>query len=348
MMEKSSEFLKVNENSKDQVIFLLMVFVGVFVSSYLSQGNLEWSIADGLSSTFAVGLGAILIKLMLNYYPVGAVKSWPTLLFSLVLAALFTYGNQKLWESGWLGFAENLILFKATVPLRVSIGTWLFHLVGMNVLSNRSSTKDIHQLQHEESRQKLSTDAELHYLRQQMQPHFLFNSLNSINALLKRDPEKARNMVQGLADFYRKNLKTDSKKWTVVATEMEAITQYFYLEKIRFGHRLNYEIDIPEGVSTLKLPSLLLQTLVENAVKHGLYGVTGEVLIQIEARQKEGNLEVTVRNPSEEDAKKASGTGFGLESLERRLFLIFGRKDLLNYNQSGGQFTAILKIPQIK
>ncbi|GAB2995500.1 hypothetical protein GCM10027284_12700 [Cyclobacterium sediminis] len=348
MMEKSPEFLKVNENSKDQVIFLLMVFAGVFVSAYLSQGNLEWSIADGLVSTISVGLGAILIKLMLNYYPVGVVKSWPTLLFSLVLAAVLTYGNQMLWGSGWLGFAENLILFKVTVPLRISIGTWLFHLVGMNVLSNRSSTKDIHKLQHEESRQKLSTDAELHYLRQQMQPHFLFNSLNSINALLKRDPEKARNMVQGLADFYRKNLKADSKKWTVVATEIEAITQYFYLEKIRFGQRLNYEIDIPESILTLKLPSLLLQTLVENAVKHGLYGVTGEVSIQIEGKLKEGNLEITVRNPSEENSKKATGTGFGLESLDRRLFLIFGRKDLLSYSQSEGQFTAILKIPQIK
>lgn len=92
----------------------------------------------------------------------------------------------------------------------------------------------------------------------------------------------------------------------------------------------------------------MLQTLVENAVKHGLYGVTGEVLIQIEASQKEDCLEVTVTNPSDENSKKASGTGFGLESLERRLFLIFGRKDLLDYSQSDGHFTATLKIPQIK
>ena len=347
-MEKSPEFLKINENSKDQVIFLLMVFAGTFLTAYLEQGNVEWSIADGLISAFTFGLGAILIKLMLNYYPVGEVKSWPTLLFSLVLAALLTYGNQILWESGWLVFAEDKIVYGNTVPLRICIGTWLLHLVGINVLSNRSSSKDFNKLQHEESRQKLSTDAELHYLRQQMQPHFLFNSLNSINALLKRDPEKARNMVQGLAEYYRKNLKSDSKEWTDLASEMEAITQYFYLEKIRFGHRLSYEITIPKSISTLKLPSLLLQTLVENAVKHGLYGVTGEVLIQIEASQKEDCLEVTVTNPSDENSKKALGTGFGLESLERRLFLIFGRKDLLDYSQSDGHFTATLKIPQIK
>ena len=344
----SPEFLKTDEKTKDQGIFLLMVFVGVFVINYLDQGNLEWSIADGLFSTFTFGLGAILIKLILNYYPVGAIKSWPTFLFSMVLAVILTYGNQRLWESGWLGFAEYLALFEPTFPFRVCIGTWLFHLVGMNVLSNRSSTKNITKLQHEESRQKLSADAELHYLRQQMQPHFLFNSLNSINALLKRDPEKAQNMVQGLAEFYRKNLKTDSKKWTLVGSEIDAITQYFYLEKIRFGHRLNYEIDIPEDVQTLKLPSFLLQTLEEKAVKHVLYGVTGAVLIQIAGSLKEGDLEITVRNPSEEKFKKASGTGFGLESLDRRLFLIFGRKDLLSYSQGDGQFTATLKIPQIK
>lgn len=347
-MEKSPEFLKINENSKDQVIFILMIFVGTLSSSYYWQGSIEWSILDAVSSTFTFGIGALLIRLMLNYYPIGKVKSWPTVLFAFVLAALLTYGNQKLWDSGWLGFFGNMPLFDSTIPLRISTGTLLFHLVGMNVLSNRSNTKDMSKYQHEESLQKMATDAELHYLRQQMQPHFLFNSLNSINALLKRDPEKARDMVQGLADFYRNNLKTDSKKWAIVAAEMETITQYFYLEKIRFGHRLSYEINMSESTSNLKLPSLLLQTLVENAVKHGLYGVTGEVLIQIEAMEKDGYLEITVQNPSEENSKKASGTGFGLESLERRLFLIFGRKDLLKCKQSNCHFTATLKIPQLK
>ena len=347
-MEKSHESYLINDNYGDHVIFLLTVFAGVFGSTYYWQGNLEWSTVDALLSTITLGIGVFLIRLMLNYYPVGKIKSWPTILFSLTIAGILTFVNRLLWESGWLEYTDALALFDTTIFLRGTVTTLLLHLIGLIVLSDKSSTKDLNMLQQEEIRQKLSTDAELHYLRQQMQPHFLFNSLNSINALLVRDPERAREMVQGLADFYRGNLKMHPKKWEQVDNEMKIIGQYLKLEKIRFGHRLKYEINLPENASTLKLPSLMVQGLVENAVKHGLYGVTGDVLIQIDVSQKDNDLLISVQNPCDGDLGQASGTGFGLESLERRLFLVFGRKDLLEYQEVDGQFTATLKIPQLR
>ncbi|WP_339923395.1 histidine kinase [uncultured Cyclobacterium sp.] len=347
-MEKSHESFMINDNLGDHVVFLLMVFSGVFGSTFYWQNNMEWSIADAILSTITFGIGAILMKLMLNYYPVGKIKSWPTILFALIIASLLTFSNQLLWDANWLNYTEPLALFNASLAVRVTVATLLFHLIGFSVLSNKSSTKDFNRLQQEESRQKLSNDAELHYLRQQMQPHFLFNSLNSINALLARDPEKARVMVQGLADFYRDNLKMDPKKWEPVEKEMKSIGQYLKLEKIRFGHRLKYAINLPEKASPLKLPSLMVQTLVENAVKHGLYGVTGDVLIRIDVSQEGNDLLITVQNPCDDTSGNAPGTGFGLESLHRRLFLVFGRKDLLTHQVTAGQFTATLKIPQIQ
>jgi hypothetical protein len=347
-MEKSHVSFMTNGTIWDHVIFLLMVFTGVFCSSYFWQKSLEWSFLDAIFSTIGFGFGALLLKLMLTYYPVGKIKSWPTIMFALLIASALTFVIPLVWEAGLALDSDFLTLYQASIPFRVAAGTLIFHLLGLIVFSDKSNSKDFKKLEQEEIRQKLSIEAELHYLRQQMQPHFLFNSLNSINALLIRDPEKAREMVQGLADFYRENLRMDAKKWVEIEKEMNVIGQYLLLEKIRFGHRLKVEINLPEHVSTFKLPSLMVQTLVENAVKHGLYGVMGDVLIAIDARKKGNYLEIIVQNPCEVHSNNPSGTGFGLESLHRRLFLIFGRKDLLNYQISNGLFTATLKIPQIK
>lgn len=332
----------------DHVIFLFMVFSGVFCSSYFRNESLEWSFLDAVYSTTVFGLGAFLIKLMLAYYPLGKIKSWPTILFALIIASAFTFVIPLAWEAGLRPDAGFRAFYQLTIPFRVAFGTMVFYLLGLIVVADKSNSKDFEIMEQEEIRQKLSNDAELHYLRQQMQPHFLFNSLNSINALMVRDPEKAREMVQGLADFYRENLRMDAKKWVEIEKEIKVISQYLLLEKIRFGHRLKVKINLTEHVAAFKLPSLMMQTLVENAVKHGLNGFMGDVLIAIDARKKGNHLEIIVQNPCEDHFNNTTGTGFGLESLHRRLFLIFGRKDLLDYRVSNGLFTATLKIPQIK
>jgi sensor histidine kinase YesM len=330
----------------DHLAFLLLVFLGILLCSFYWHQQWEWAIQDAIASTLAFGAGVFLLNLLLYYYPIGKFKTWPALMFSLVLSIALVFCCRLLWKSTFLGNQEFLVLFEASLPLRVIVGLLLFHLVGLIILSGKSSVNELQLMQHGELRQKLSADAELHYLRQQMQPHFLFNSLNSINALLARQPERAREMVQRLADFYRENLNKDPRKWESLSREMRVIGQYLELEKIRFGQRLSYELVIPDDAEGLKLPSLLIQTLVENAVKHGLYGVTGDILIRIEAKREGHQLEITVQNPTDNLSGKPSGTGFGLKNLDRRLFLIFGRKDLLQIRKEGGLFSATIKIPQ--
>lgn len=345
-MENQLKIHKITGEPLDHVAFLFMVFAGVLACSFFWHQQWEWALQDAIMSTLAFGLGVFMLNLILYYYPVGKFKTWPALMFSLLISVALVFASRLLWKGQFLGNPEFLTLFEASLPFRVIVGLLLFHLAGLIILSGKNSLKEFQMMQQGELRQKLSKDAELHYLRQQMQPHFLFNSLNSINALLARQPDKAREMVQGLADFYRENLNKDPKKWEPLAREMKVIGQYLELEKIRFGHRLKYEIVVPTEADDLKLPSLLIQTLVENAVKHGLYGVTGEILIRIEARKERQHLEVTVQNPTDMQQGKASGAGFGLKSLERRLFLIFGRKDLLSLRNSAGIFSASIKIPQ--
>ena len=147
-----------------------------------------------------------------------------------------------------------------------------------------------------------------------------------------------------LSDFLRGTLRSDGQSWISLADEIKYLEMYFDIERVRFGHRLVVGLEVEEGVESLKIPPLLVQPLVENAIKYGLYGTLGEVKISLRF-QKEGNyLQVVVENPFDGQDSAPEGTGFGLSSLERRLFLIFGRTDLLEKSGAKGIFRVHLKI----
>lgn len=195
--------------------------------------------------------------------------------------------------------------------------------------------------------EKLAKEAELFKLRHQLQPHFLFNSLNSISALTGSNPDKARHMVQQLSDFLRGTLKNDEQQWNNLEEELKYLQLYLDIEKVRFGHRLKTEIIYKDEILPLKLPSLLLQPVVENAIKFGLYDTTGEVLIKIEATKESNNLKIMVQNPFDpETSQPLKGTGFGLSSIRRRLFLLFARNDLLSTKKDDEHFMTTIIVPQ--
>ena len=195
--------------------------------------------------------------------------------------------------------------------------------------------------------EKLIREAELTDLRQQLQPHFLFNSLNSISALAGSKPEEARKMIQQLSDFLRGTLKKDDKQMLSLQEELKHLQLYLDIEKVRFGHRLNTEINADEASLALLIPPLLLQPLVENAIKFGLYDTIGDVTIQINASIENKNLRVTISNPFDaETAQPNKGTGFGLKSVQRRLHLLFFRNDLLKTESKQNLYTTTVVIPQ--
>ena len=196
--------------------------------------------------------------------------------------------------------------------------------------------------------EKIARDAELYQLRQQLQPHFLFNSLNSISALVSFKPAEARKMIQQLSDFLRGTLRKEEQQWVSLADELKHLQLYLEIEKVRFGHRLQTVITQEEGTGELQIPHMLLQPVVENAIKFGLYDTTGDVEIRITAGMQNNMLTLTVQNPFDpETAAPQSGTGFGLHSARRRLYLLFGRQDLLSTISSDKIFTTIIKIPQL-
>jgi len=196
-------------------------------------------------------------------------------------------------------------------------------------------------------KERLLAKAEINGLQQQFQPHFLFNSLNSISALVKSQPDQARTMVQNLSDYLRLSIQKSKDDFNSIEEELEFLNLYLTIEKVRFGHRLNIDVNCTEECKQLSLPSLMLQPLVENAIKYGLYGNIGDLSILIEIHCEDRLLHISVSNPYDETSVNSSkGTGYGLKSIERKLSFIYKRNDLLQTKRTTTQFTIFLKIPQ--
>lgn len=180
-----------------------------------------------------------------------------------------------------------------------------------------------------------SAESSLNVLKNQMQPHFLFNSLNSLSELIAADKSEASVMAQKLSDLYREILENSKKPLCSLESEVGIIEKYLELEKLRFGERLSYNITVPESSANIFLPSLTLQTLVENAIKHGVSKCVegGHVDIKIE---KEGSgYKAKVQNTSE-SVVSLNKRGTGIENTKSRLNLLYGDSHgfrLINENQ---------------
>jgi len=192
----------------------------------------------------------------------------------------------------------------------------------------------------------LLKEAELFKLRQQLQPHFLYNSLNAIASLLIINPAKAGEMISRLSDFLRSSVKQGRSEWVNLEEELEFLRNYLWIESLRFGDRLKVEWDIEESVKLAKIPPFLLQPIMENAIRYGVYGKTGDVVIDIRISMELGIVKIRISNPYDPTLKADSGTGFGLSGVRRRLYLMYARQDLLQTQEMDGYFITTLQIPQ--
>lgn len=305
------------------------------------------AIADAIISNLWLEAACLLVINNMRYYLPKREKYWYVLVISIGLSSLWLllvrvslwalYKNdllymQSLAQSSYIRFAIAFLMIGCCTVLSL---LWY---------SQRDQQADAARRQDME---RLAREAELNKLRQQLQPHFLFNSLNSISALTGSQPEKARHMIQQLSDFLRGTLKKEQQQWTTFEEELQYLQLYLDIEKVRFGYRLQTIVETDEESLQMRLPSMLLQPLVENAIKFGLYDTIGEVTIFISAKKVNDLLEVRVQNTFyESTAAPLKGTGFGLSSIRRRLFLLFARHDLLQIKKEAQQFITIISIPQ--
>jgi sensor histidine kinase YesM len=329
---------------------IISVVYSIILTSLLKNFKLTNTeiIVDALINNLLLTGSCLLIFNNMRYYLPRQEKYWYVLTISIGLSGICVLITRGLL---WLIFKDDT---NYTQSLSQSTGIRfgiLFLLIGcMSMMSLLWYTQEEQQVMNERKidSERLSREAELFKLRQQLQPHFLFNSLNSISALTGTQPEKARHMIQQLSDFLRGTLKKDDQQWSTLEEEIQYLRLYLDIEKVRFGHRLQTEIIYTDDMLLLKLPSLLLQPVVENAIKFGLYDTTGEVLIKLEATVENNYLKIIVKNPFDpETSQPLKGTGFGLTSIQRRLFLLFARQDLLKTQKEQTNFITTILIPQI-
>lgn len=326
-------------------------YVSLIVQAVLLQfwfhfpDSIAW-VDSGIHIGF-LALAALTISYSLAYYRPQKGKVFFILCFStsqtLIWISLSTWALQYTFQNNqfyleWMHFA---------MPVRFLFGWLLITGVAFKSLYWYDLEEQRQEISRKQATERLAREAELYKLRQQLQPHFLFNSLNSINALIALRPQQAREMVLKLSDFLRGTLKREDQQWILLPEELQYLQWYLDIEKVRFGHRLSTEVKADEEAEKMMIPPMLLQPVVENAIKYGLYDTTEAITITIQAWAKDELLYIQVQNPYDGSLQqKPAGTGFGLTSIRRRLYLLFARQDLLETEAKDNIYTTLIKVPQ--
>jgi sensor histidine kinase YesM len=196
---------------------------------------------------------------------------------------------------------------------------------------------------------KLTTllkETELNMLRSQIRPHFLFNSLNSISSLTMTDPSRAQEMVIKLSEFMRYSLNISDAMMSTLEKDLYHAELYLDIEMVRFGDRLIVQKEIEDQALLGELPAMILQPLLENAIKHGVYEASEKVVVKLQASMIGNYLEIVIGNDVDPEGKPRKGTGTGLKNVEARLINHYGQSRLLSIEKSERYFNVTLKIPQ--
>lgn len=301
-------------------LFMLILWKGATVQSVMRPALEGIVFSVSISSLCMLVLPRIAPPLMRQ----SSLRTWVMLLSTI--AGLAVAGSLAaclvLWGVGatasdefWSNFTVSL-KFSLLITLLFGVSSF-FHEVVVHRL--KIATRDAERLR------QIATEARLSSLESRVHPHFLFNTLNSISALIREDPARAERTVERLASLLRFSLEGNDSRLVPLSTELKIVRDYLEIEKTRFGARLRYEIDIPDSMNDIEVPPMAIQTLVENSVKHAVStrreGATIEVRGRMEAA---GNPAIDVIDDGPGYDATAIQSGHGLDLLRSRLALMFG------------------------
>ena len=232
-----------------------------------------------------------------------------------------------------------------SIPFRIAIGGYgyvILILAFYLILYTRDLKERI---EREGLLQTKVREAELNLLKSQINPHFLFNSLNSACSLTIYNPPKAHEMIIELSEFLRYSLANGNNRFTQLSDEISNIKRYLEIEKIRFGDKLKFEFKLDELSLCMLIPGMMLQPLFENAVKHGVYESSEPVTVTCASKKIGAFTEIVITNTFDPNSPPRQGTGTGLKNIRERLNLIYHETNLLITRKEIDTFTATLHIP---
>ena len=252
---------------------------------------------------------------------------------------ILNYANSG--NTVYQNFLYNSLLFRGI------IGVFYYSIIVLiyYILSYYRNLQE--KISNEAKLQELLKVAELNFLKAQINPHFLFNSLNSVSALTLTEPAKAQEMIIKLSDFLRYVISQNEDKLTPLSHELENIKRYLEIEKIRFGEKLNFIFDVDINALDSKIPVLILQPLYENAIKHGVYESIEPITIKTIVQVENNFLKINIANNYEPSVGQFKGAGIGIKNIKDRLKLIYHNTDLLTIIKTNTNFEVQLLIPQL-
>lgn len=201
-------------------------------------------------------------------------------------------------------------------------------------------------MQQEERLKNLVRDAELNILKSQINPHFLFNSLNSISSLTLSNPAEARDMIIRLSDLLRYSLKHRENEFVPLKEEIIRIKDYLAIEKIRFGEKLFFEFNLSPECEDFPVPTMIFQPLFENAIRHGVYESMEPVTILFDCHPEGDCLHTTIINNYDPEAPSSRGTGVGLQNVRQRIELFYEGKGRVKWENENGRFEVTIFFPR--
>ena len=319
----------------------------------IAPGSLRGALALCLPLALVYGFQCLSV-----WYPVRQLPSSragaPQLVLLLTLAS---FASAAIWTAAghlWAaalaasaGFDDLPARFAIALPLFFVLGVFLFVLATLVhflfVVVERSRQAERRGLE----REVHAREAELKSLKAQLDPHFLFNSLNSVSALIGSDPPAARRMCYLMAGFFRKSLGLGQKEQIALSEEIYLAETYLAIEEVRFGARLRSRVQVAEATLAYAVPPLVLQPLIENAVHHGIAHLVEGGEVTIAAARRDGHLELVVENPCDPDRPASRGAGVGLANVRARIEALFGHRARVDVEALPESYRVRILLPTV-
>jgi two-component system LytT family sensor kinase len=267
-------------------------------------------------------------------------------LLSLLFGGAILQSALQIFIAQFLSLQNDEIKFTFSIAVVYFINWILIYIIWLMLyvfyqFVERQRTKFIHELK----LIALRNEIELNNLRTQLNPHFMFNSMNSIRALIDENPTIAKTAVTKLSTLLRSTLQFSKRNFIDFKEELELVKDYLFLEKMRFEERLEFEFDIDAGLNDVKFPPLMLQTLVENAIKHGISKLPKGGSVTIMATKDSEFYLISVINSGMLNKGEESYPGIGLLNTVKRIRLLYGKKATIDLSEKEGKVYTELKIP---
>ena len=342
-----------SDRRKLALYLLAWLIIGILLAALLVlMEEIQWVPAFLLTLPMAVLYAFICLS---SWYLCRTFPLQKTDLYKLSFIYLFSGSfESSLWVllgQGWLWLIQQSLLFPAldnlAIDNRLFFGTGLaLYLLVISLLYLIIALEETRKAEERSFQLRLfAQEAELRALRAQIDPHFLFNSLNSISALTTKNPEAARNMTVMLAEFFRKSLKLGTQETITLQEEIDLAAGFLQIEQVRFGERLSVEKQFDATALTCLVPPLILQPLIENAVNHGIKHLVEGGTIKLYINRTGPRLSISIENPCDPDRSRVTTSGLGLENVRKRLQVFFGTDARLDFTEQHGQFRIELFLP---